>query len=171
MRRATMTAIVLLLAACEGGADGARESATAGAEPAWSADAETLYRRTLVRDPAPSCAALTAGLAEPAAALLEVAESAEAPPSSPIRAATCAIREHPARSEAAMLRWVRERRTMGLGLLVLDHLDRLEPALAARLADAAMAGEFADRARPRIERRRPELLAPAGEPQDPLLAR
>lgn len=170
MRRATMWSFALLLAACEGGADGARQSATAGDAPAWSADAETLYRRTLVRDPAPSCAALTAGLADPAAALLEVAEGAEAPPSAPIRAATCAIREHPARSEAAMLRWVRDRETMGLGLLVLDHLDRFEPELAARLAEAALAGEFADRARPRIERRRPELLGPAEEPQEPLRA-
>jgi hypothetical protein len=161
--------IVLALAACEG-AGAAREPATAGDAPAWSADAQTLYQRTLVRDPAPSCAALSAGLSDPAAALLEVAEGAEAPPSSPIRAATCAIREHPARSEAAMLRWVRERRTMGLGLLVLDHLDRLEPELAARLAGAAMSGEFPERARPRIERQRPELLAPVEAPQDPLRA-
>jgi hypothetical protein len=119
--------------------------------PAWSADAQRLYERTLVRDPVPSCAVLTADLTEPARALVEVSERAVAPPSSGMRAAACAL-ERAAEVEPALLRWVGARETLGLALLVLGQLDRLDEALALRLADAALAGPNASEARPRIAR-------------------
>jgi hypothetical protein len=135
--------------------------------PPWSADAQRLYERTLVRDPVPSCAALTAGLTDPARALVEVSERAVAPPSSAIRAAACAL-ERAGEVEPALLRWVRTRETLGLGLLVLGQLDRLEAPLAARVVDAALTGPIAAEARPRIVRstRHPGLRARALE--DPI---
>ena len=115
-------------------------------------EAMVLYRRALVRDRAPSCADLVADLEQPTEALLEVVDRTTAPPSAGMRAATCLVREHAPEMESRMTRWVRSRETMGLALLVLGELDRLEPALADRLARAALAGENAARARPRIAR-------------------
>ena len=55
---------------------------------------------------------------------------------------------------------------MGFGLLVLAHLDTLEPALGERLARAALAGELSDRARPVISRssRHAILAGPSAGP-------
>lgn len=154
MRSALLALLLSLAMGCDGGA---RELADPVEEPAparitLGAEAQQVYERSLVRDPAPSCAALTEGLRAPTAALLEVAERVEAPPSSGMRAATCLVVEHASEIEPVMLRWVSERETMGYGLLVLDHLDSMEVPLAERLRDAALAGEFPDAARRRIAR-------------------
>ncbi len=174
-------AVVLLTAGCQGtGGVGAGagvvpeqravESPAQAARIELSADAQTLYRRTLVRDGAPSCAELTAGLGDPTRALLEVSERVIAPGSSSIRAATCLLRSDAAREvEPQLARWVRTRATMGLGLLALNYLDALEEGLATRLVESALAGEFADEARERIARstRYPALRARAGGPAEP----
>lgn len=157
-----MRALLVLLVVSNGAlAIGCEGSTRASIDPvqepvsarvALGAEAQRVYERSLVRDPAPSCAALTDGLTVPTAALLEVAERVQAPPMSGMRAATCLVSEHAREIEPVLLRWVRERETMGFGLLVLDHLDSLDVALAERLRDAALAGEFPDAARRRIAR-------------------
>jgi hypothetical protein len=119
---------------------------------ALSVDAQRIYERTLVRDGAPPCAALTADVATPVPALLEIAERVTAPPSSGMRAAECLLEGHALEVEPTLTSWVTHESTLGFGLLVLGHLDTLEPELADRLARAALAGELADRARSRIAR-------------------
>jgi len=173
MRSALLAILIALACACDGvtrerAADldvvvavesttlPARVGPTARQSPGPSVvlgvEAQTLYQRSLVRDPAPSCAELTHGLAAPVAALLEVAERVVAPPSSAMRAATCLLREHAAVIEPQMLRWVDDPGTMGLGLLALNHLDDFEPALAERVVAAALAGKYANTARLRVQR-------------------
>jgi hypothetical protein len=117
-----------------------------------SADAQRIYKRTLVRDGVPPCAELTADVASPVPALLEIAERVTAPPSSGMRAATCLLEGHALEVEPTLTSWVTHESTLGFGLLVLGHLDELDPALGDRLARAALAGELADRARSRIAR-------------------
>ncbi len=161
---------LLALTACGGGAPVAG-SESAASEPAagrvaLSADADTIYHRTLVRDRALGCAELTEGIASPVAALLEITDRVTAPPSSGIRAAECLLEGHALEVEPQLTAWVSHRETMGFGLLVLAHLDTLEPALGERLARAALAGELSDRARPVISRssRHAILAGPSAGP-------
>lgn len=165
--RLVVFALMMVSLGCEGTAREVAEPARRPEAVVLGPEAQQVYERTLGRDAAPSCALLTEGLSEPVDALVEVAERAVAPPASSMRAASCLVQEHPTEIEPRMLRWVSERRTMGLGLLVLNHLDRFEPELAERIASAALAGEYADAARPRIARTRPELLE-TGSPAGPL---
>ena len=154
--------LILIIVLCSAGCQASRSDAEAPATPshrgaspaavALSPSAQLVYERTLTRDAALPCEELTAGLSDPVPPMLEVVEEAPSPPRSGMQAATCLIQHHAPSIETQMIRWVSERETMGLGLLVLNHLGGLEPALARRLADAALAGEFAERARPRIER-------------------
>ncbi|MCC7541769.1 MAG: hypothetical protein IT379_36455 [Deltaproteobacteria bacterium] len=176
VRVTLLAALCVLAIGCEGAPrdEARRETATLPAAASSTTarvelgeEASILYERTLVRDPVPSCAQLTAGLARPVAALLEVVERTTAPPSSGMRAATCLVREHAAEIEPQMTQWVRQRATMGLGLLVLAELDRLESALGDRLARAALAGDFADRARPRIARSARHAHLVAGSSDSP----
>lgn len=157
-----------LTVGCDGGArdEARRGSETTPARVELGPEAAQLYQRTLVRDPAPSCAELTAGLARPTDALLEVAERVVAPPSSGMRAASCLVHEHAAELEPQLTRWVQDQETMGFGLLVLGQLDTLENTLAERLARAALAGDFAEEARPRIARsvRHAHLLGELADP-------
>jgi hypothetical protein len=151
-----------LLAGCAG--DGAgpatappTEAAAEGAARgpgtvAFSAEAGLLYKRTLVRDPAPACAELVAGLADPLAALVEVAEKAVAPGMSSVRAATCVAQEHAEAGQAALVRWVGAKATQGLAIVVTNHLDRLPAPTAEVVARAALAGEAAEALRPRLAR-------------------
>jgi hypothetical protein len=156
---------ITLALACNTPEPQVQEAPPAETQLVLSDGARAIFERSLIRDPEPSCAELTEGIADPVSALLEVAERVQAPPRSGMRAATCLVREHASAIEPTMTRWVSERRTMGYGLLALDHLDRFPPELADRLSRAALAGDFPDAARRRIERRtieheEPGTLAP-----------
>lgn len=150
LRTTALGALVLgLFAGCEPSTreDFLRPSEAASAAPVeaprverLSDEANTLYLRTLVRDGQPTCAALTAGLREPLRALLEVT-AVTAPPRSSVRAATCVVQEHASEAEPHLLRWVRERSTRGLALVVANNLDRLDEGLATRVVDEALRGE------------------------------
>lgn len=128
-----------------------------------STDAQRIYQRALVRDGAPSCAQLTEGVTDPLAALIEVAERVQHPPSAAMRAAQCVLREHSSRAVETIGRWVSRRATMGLGLLTLNHLDAMDEQTATRVVELALGGEIAAEARSRIERseRYPALRARA----------
>lgn len=117
-----------------------------------SADAQRIYERTLVRDGSPACAELTAGIEAPVPALVEITARVTAPASSGMRAAECLLESHALEVEPTLTSWVSHESTLGFGLLVLGHLDELDPTLGERLARAALAGEIADRARSRIAR-------------------
>jgi|GEM_PF-4433468 hypothetical protein len=158
-------------AGCAGPADrpaGASAAPEHGAVVTLGVDAQRIYERTLARDGAPSCAELTADVAAPVPALVEITERVIAPPGSGIRAAECLLETHALEVEPTLTAWVTHEATLGFGLLVLGRLDALEPALAERLARAALAGELAERARPRIARseRLHGLLAP-GTAEEP----
>ncbi len=129
---------------------GARAAPSPSAATTLSEGAQRIYERTLVRDGMPSCAELTADVEEPAAALLEITERVTAPPGSGIRAAECLLEGHALEVEPTLTAWVAHEATLGFGLLVLGRLDELEEGLGERLARAALSGELADRARPRI---------------------
>ncbi|MBX7195562.1 MAG: hypothetical protein K1X94_26130 [Sandaracinaceae bacterium] len=169
---ATLAGLVSLLvtSGCAGTADEPASTSTSAAserEPALvlGTDAQRLYERLLVRDGAPSCAALVEGVDEPVAPLLEITERVTAPPSAGMRAAECLLEDHALELEPTLTGWVTHEATMGFALLVLDHLDTLDPALGERLARAALAGENAERARTRIARsERHHALAETSEP-------
>jgi hypothetical protein len=155
--RLAALAALALSAGCAGTAD---EPSTTGTPAAperstavsLSEPAQRIYERTLVRDGLPPCAELTEGVEAPSAALVEITERVTAPPGSGIRAAECLLEAHALEVEPTLTSWVTHEATLGFGLLVLGRLDALEPALAERLARAALAGELAERARPRIAR-------------------
>jgi hypothetical protein len=121
--------------------------------PAFADDA-ALVKALSVRDPAPDCARVEALAVDPVPALLRVIDTAPHPPWVAIRAAECLVTRHATEIEAQMTSWMADAEKKGLGLVALAHLDGMEPALATRLASAALAGPYADTARPRIERAR-----------------
>ncbi|MBN8613828.1 MAG: hypothetical protein J0L92_24745 [Deltaproteobacteria bacterium] len=159
MRTTTMLLLSLMAIGCAGPttdtapATEAHEAQT-GERVVLSADAQTIYERALVRDASPPCEVLTAGITAPVSPLLEITERVTSPPSAGMRAAECLIEGHAIEIEIepTLTSWVTHQATMGFGLLVLDRLDTIDPALGERLANAALAGEIADRARTRIAR-------------------
>lgn len=140
--------------------------AASGARASLSADAARVHQRLLVRDAAPTCAALIEGIARPVPALIEVAERAPHPPSASIVAASCVARVHATDAVDALERWVSARATLGLALATLNHIDAMDERVATRVVERALAGENADEARPRIERstRFPALVERARRP-------
>ncbi|MBT9557362.1 MAG: hypothetical protein IV100_15085 [Myxococcales bacterium] len=156
--------LAALLASCSAPetTDRASQKADPAAPRRLSPEAERVYQMTLERDAPPPCSQLARGLKDAPAALLEVAETVTAPPWSAVRAATCLVRHHAASVEPALLRWVHERETMGLGLVTLNHLKHVEPALAARLIAAARSGEYAEAAERRIARVASAATPPGG---------
>lgn len=157
MRTTTMLLLSLTAIGCAGPTSDAApateaQEAQTGERVVLSADAQTIYERALVRDASPPCDVLTAGVASPVSPLIEITERVIAPPSAGMRAAECLIEGHALEVEPTLTSWVTHQATMGFGLLVLDRLDTIDPALGERLANAALAGEIADRARTRIAR-------------------
>ena len=69
-----------------------------------------------------------------------------------MRAAECLVTRHATAVEPEMTSWMGDSQKKGLGFLALDHLDAMEPALATRIATAAMAGPYRDEASLRIAR-------------------
>lgn len=157
MRATTMLFLTVAAIGCAGPTSDAApateaQEAQTGERVVLSADAQTIYERALVRDASPPCDVLTAGIASPVAPLLEITERVTSPPSAGMRAAQCLIEDHALEVEPTLTSWVTHEATMGFGLLVLDRLDTIDPALGERLANAALAGEISARARTRIAR-------------------
>jgi hypothetical protein len=69
-----------------------------------------------------------------------------------MRAADCLVTRHAPAIEAEMTSWMGDSQKKGLGFLALGHLHAMEPALATRIASAAMAGPYRDEASVRIAR-------------------
>ncbi len=112
---------------------------------------EAAYEKLLPRDPEPVCADVEAGLSDPAATLLQIAEEVKSPPWVGMRAAGCAVeRASEPAVEAALIRWVSEEQLAGLGMLAVNLLDRMPEDVAGRVATAALEGPISDRARDEI---------------------
>ncbi len=116
------------------------------ASTCW-ADDDALLRALSVRDPAPSCAELSALTDEPAADLRDVAETVTLPPWAPMRAAQCLVAAHSEASESAFQQWVVDPTREGLGLLVLRRTAQLPDDLARAVITSALDGELAVQAR------------------------
>jgi len=100
-----------------------------------------MLRLLSLRDEAPSCVDVTAGVDDPLGALSDIVVHVQAPPWVGMRAAGCLIQEHGDQPEAVslMTTWVTDPELAGLGLLVLNRLDTLSAETAAALAKTAIA--------------------------------
>ncbi len=117
-----------------------------------TAQEEAVYRALVVRDPAPTCAQLSALTDDPLATLRTIVAHAQMPPWAPMRAASCMLDDHAQQAETDFVQWVTTEQTRGLALLVLGRLDDLPEPVAMRVAQAALAGVHAEAAREHISR-------------------
>ena len=122
--------------------------ASARAEEPFDATVHALS----IKDPPPACEQIEALSPDPVALLLRVVDEIERPPWVAMRAADCLVTRHAPAIEAEMTIWMGDSQKKGLGFLALGHLDAMEPALATRIASAAMAGPYRDEASVRIAR-------------------
>jgi len=135
------------------------------ATPAPSVSQQAVYKALSVRDPVPTCAAITALTDQPAADLAFVAEHAAQPAWAGMRAAECLLEGHPDAARPLARRWVTSTESRGFALMALGMLDRLPRGLAVELAQVARRGPLADAATPRIARSPvPEIAAIAAVP-------
>jgi hypothetical protein len=111
-----------------------------------------------IKDPAPACEQVEALSPDPVALLLRAVNEIQRPPSVPMRAADCLVTRHAPAIEAEMTSWMGDSEKKGLGFLALNHLDAMEPALATRIATAAMAGPYRDEASVRVARSHTESI-------------
>lgn len=110
-------------------------------------DGRAMYRAMSVRDPAPDCLTAEALVSDPLAALLEVVELAELPPYAPMRAAQCVVVHHAEEAADALVAWVGDPETAGLGMVALQGLEGMSEPTAVRVTEAALAGPVATDAR------------------------
>jgi hypothetical protein len=117
-----------------------------------------------IKDPAPACEQVEALAPDPVTVMRRIVGEVAYPPWVAIRAADCLVTRHGAQIESDMTSWMADPHRKGLGLVALDHLDEMEPALAARVASAAMAGPYRDAASVRIARSRVESVRALATP-------
>jgi hypothetical protein len=117
-----------------------------------------------IKDPTPPCEQVEALATDPVPLLLRAVNEVQRPPWVAMRAAECLVTRHAAAIEAEMTSWMGDSQKKGLGLLVLDHLDAMEPTLATRIASAAMAGPYRDAASVRIARSHVESVRTLATP-------
>ena len=134
--------------------------ASARADDAFDATVHALS----IKDPPPACEQIEALSPDPVALLLRVVDEIEHPPWVAMRAADCLVTRHAPAIEAQMTSWMGDRQRKGLGFLALGHLDEMEPALATRIATAAMAGPYRDEASVRIARSHVESVRAIATP-------
>ncbi len=127
-----------------------------GTTPARAA----LVRALLPRHGGHDCAALVAGLDEPAAELAWVAASVPQPGWVALRAADCLATTAPRAGEAILARWLVDPATAGLARVVAGRLDAMPQDVALRLGGALVAGPLAAELAPVLVRQDdPELRA------------
>ena len=117
-----------------------------------------------IKDPAPACEQVEALAHDPVPLLLRAVNEIPLPPWVAMRAASCLVTRHASAVEAEMTSWMGDRQRKGLGFLALDHLDAMEPALATRIATAAMAGPYREEASVRIARSNVESVRTLATP-------
>lgn len=105
-------------------------------------DERRIYRALSVRDPAPECAEVEAGVTEPVPILVRIAEQAEAPPWAPMRAAGCLLRLHGEAAEDTLRDWVVDPGRQGLAELVLSQIDLLPDPVAVEVVRDALHGPY-----------------------------
>ena len=113
---------------------------------------EALYRALSIRDPAPSCAALSELSADVVGDLSWVVAHATQPPWVGMRAAGCLLREHPEEAAPLVRSWMTGEDTKGFSILVATQLDTLPEALALELATVGLQGPHAASLRSRVAR-------------------
>jgi hypothetical protein len=134
--------------------------ASARADDAFDAMVHALA----IKDPAPACEQVEALATDPVPLLLRAVNEIPRPPWVAMRAASCLVTRHAPAIEAEMTSWMGDSEKKGLGFLALDHLDAMEPALATRIASAAMAGPYRDEASVRIARSHVESVRTLATP-------
>ena len=125
---------------------------------------DAMVRGLSIKDPPPACDQVEALATDPVPLLLRVVNEVERPPWVAMRAADCLVTRHAPTIEAEMTSWMGDRNRQGLGLLTLNHLDEMEPALATRIATAAMAGPYREAASTRIARSHVESVRTLATP-------
>lgn len=103
-------------------------------------DEQAVHRALSVRDPAPDCAEVEAGLEAPVPILVRIAEEAAAPPWAPLRAAGCLVRLHGDAAEDHLRDWVVDPGRQGLAHLVLSQIDLLPEPVAVEVVRDALGG-------------------------------
>jgi hypothetical protein len=128
------TALALLVAVADARAD----------EP----EVARVVQALAVRHDPPSCATLITSLHDPAGTLTTIVDTVTLPPWVAVRAARCAVGVEAA--DAAVHRWLRDPEKPGLTEVVVDALPTVPTVRAVALADAALHGPHAERARRRL---------------------
>lgn len=103
-------------------------------------DEQSVHRALSVRDPAPDCAEVLAGVEAPVPVLVRIAEEAEAPPWAPLRAAGCLVRLYGEAAEGHLRDWVVDPAREGLAHLVLSQIDLLPEPVAVEVVRDALTG-------------------------------
>jgi len=161
MRWLPLLALLVSQACCkhadpvvEGGTtDGGGTSDVGGADlPQPSETQAAMYRAMALRDHIPPCETIEAMSTAPAEDLVWIADNATMPPWVGPRAVHCLVVGHGPEATEALLRWVSDPETKGLGLVVLDDLDHLPDDLAVQVATRALEGPDPDAARERIRK-------------------
>ena len=134
--------------------------------PARAADHafDAMVHALSIKDPAPACEQVEALATDPVPLLLRVVNEIPRPPWVAMRAADCLVTRHAPAIEAEMTSWMGDSQRKGLGFLALNHLDEMEPAIAMRIASAAMAGPYRDEASVRIARSHVESVRTLATP-------
>jgi hypothetical protein len=132
---------------------------------ARAADAfDAMVHALSIKDPPPPCEQVEALATDPVPLLLRVVDEIQRPPWVAMRAADCLVTRHASSIEAEMTIWMGASQKKGLGFLALAHLDAMEPALATRIASAAMAGPYREEASVRIARSHDESIRALAAP-------
>lgn len=137
----------------------AREAAEA------SPSQQALVQALSVREPAPTCASLSALSTAPVDDLAWVVSNVTSPPWAGMKAAECLVLDHTEAARPLIDTWVTEPRLKGLGWVVLKHLDAMPRPVALEIARLAVdKGPDPAGARRRIRRSKvPELQAVGAE--------
>lgn len=128
--------------------------AALGADPAPSPSPsqEALYRALVVREGAPTCAALAPLSPTLVEDLVYLTENAKQPTWVGIRAAECLLTEHHEAALPVIIGWMGRSDAKGFALVAVEKLDRMPMDRAMAVAQAGLAGPLAETLRPRIAR-------------------
>ncbi len=141
-----------------------------GAAPALAADdyqltpeEQAVYDALLGRDSSPSCDELASLTLDPVGTYRVLIEHATMPPWVGVRAADCLVSEHSVAAREDIAAWVQDPELLGLALIALGGLDKMDPEVALDTARLALEGPLADRARERILKSESEAIRALAE--------
>lgn len=146
-----MSNATILSRACAGLALVALSAVPAMADDyTFSAEEQAVYDALLRRDGAPTCDELAGMTLDPVGTYRVMIEHAVMPPWVGVRAADCLVTEHSVAAREDLEAWVQDPELLGLALIALNGLDKMDHEVAMGVARAALEGPLAEQAGDRI---------------------